>query len=128
MFYIDDDDFDSFPLETLQVAIDIKPGSSPQHHPKSKGVIPVAILATDTFDATTVNLLSVEFGSNGATEAHGRGHIEDANKDGRLDLVLHFNTQDTGIQCGNTSASLTGQTFSEQEIEGGDGITTVGCR
>ncbi len=33
--------------------------------------------------------------------------------------------QDTGIVCGETSASLTGQTFGGQAIEGSDSISTV---
>ncbi len=111
------------------VIIDIKPGSdSNSINPKNKGVIPVAILTTSTFDATTVDPLSVKFGPNGATEAHGRGHIEDVNHDGRLDLVLHFDTQETGIQCGDTSASLTGKTIGGQAIAGFDLIRTVGCK
>jgi hypothetical protein len=97
-------------------------------NPNSKGVTPVAILTTDTFDATTVDPLSVKFGPKGAIEAHGQGHIEDANGDGRLDLVLHFKTQDTGIKCGDTSASLTGTALSGQLIEGSDSIQTVGCK
>jgi len=111
------------------IAIDIKPGSLPNSiNPRSNGVIPVAILTTPTFDATTVDPLTVRFGPNGAVEAHGRGHIEDADRDGDLDLVLHFRTQDTGIVCGDTSASLTGETFSGQAIEGSDSIRTVGCK
>jgi hypothetical protein len=43
------------------------------------------------------------------------------------DLVLHFNTQATAIQCGDASASLTGETFSGQMIQGSDSIKTVGC-
>jgi len=45
-----------------------------------------------------------------------------------MDLILHFNTQSTGIVCGNTSASLTGETLGGQMIEGTDSIRTVGCK
>jgi hypothetical protein len=111
------------------IAIDIKPGSIPNSiNPRSKGVIPVAILTTDTFDATTVDPLSFAFGPNGAVEVHGPGHIEDADGDGDLDLILHFSTRDTGIQCGDTSASLTVETFGGQAIQGTDSINTVGCK
>lgn len=117
------------------VAIDIKPGSDPNAiNPNSKGDIPVAILTTSTaagepldFDATTVDPQSVEFGPNGATESHGKGHIEDADGDGDLDMVLHFKTQETGIQCGDTEASLSGETTDGQDITGSDAIQTVGC-
>jgi hypothetical protein len=120
----------NFNLEVtvITVSIDIKPGSFPNSiNPRSRGLIPVAILTTDTFDATTVDALSVEFGPAGATESHDRGHLEDVDGDGNLDLVLHFRTQDTGIQCGDTSASLTGNTFGGVAIRGSDSIRTVGC-
>jgi hypothetical protein len=42
-------------------------------------------------------------------------------------MVLHFRTQETGIQCGDTQAGLTGMTVDGQEIEGADSIRTVGC-
>jgi len=113
----------------LEVSLDIKPGASPNTiNPKSNGVIPVAILTTPDFDATTVDPLSVEFGPKGAFEAHGKGHIEDVNGDGKKDLVLHFRTQETGIACGDTSASLTGATFQGDQIQGSDTIKTVGCK
>ena len=112
-----------------EVSIDIKPGSFPNSiNPRSRGVIPGAILTTDSFDATTVDPLTVKFGPNGATESHSKGHIEDVDGDGDDDLVLHFSTEATGIQCGQTSASLIGKTFDGQEIEGSDSIVTVGCK
>jgi hypothetical protein len=113
----------------LTVNIDIKPGSDPNSiNPKSKGVIPVAILTTSDFDATQVNALSVEFGHNGANETHGQGHVEDVDVDGDQDMVLHFNTQETGIRCGDTDTPLTGETVSEEVFTGTDSIQTVGCK
>ena len=51
---------------TLEVEIDIKPLSDPNSiNLKSRGVIPVAILTTPAFDATTVNPGSVVFADAG---------------------------------------------------------------
>ncbi len=112
-----------------QVAIDIKPGSDTNPiNPRSKGKIPVAILTTDAFDATTVNEATVRFGANGTEAPPVLVAVEDVNDDERPDLLLHFNTQETGIQCGKTSASLTGETFDGQAIQGSDAIQTVGCK
>jgi parallel beta-helix repeat protein len=110
------------------VSIDVKPGSdSNSINPKSNGVIPVAILTTANFDAASVDPLSVKFGPNGAMEAHGQGHHEDVDGDGDLDLLLHFKTAESGIQCGDTTVSLTGVTYSGQAITGSDAIEIVGC-
>lgn len=109
------------------VAIDIHPGSFPNSiNPRSRGVIPVAILTTPTFDATTVDPSSVQFGPNLARPVHSA--LQDVDGDGDLDMILHFTTQETGINCGDTSASLTGRTNAGQAIEGSDSIKTVGCK
>jgi len=114
--------------DVITVDIDIKPGSDLNPiNLTSKGVIPVAILTTEAFDATSIDPSTTMFGPDGATEAHGKGHIEDADYDGDLDLVLHFKTQDTGISCGASAAFLTGATFDGQAIEGSDSIDIVRC-
>jgi hypothetical protein len=41
--------------------------------------------------------------------------------------VLHFRTQDSGIQCGDTSATLVGSTLGGDPFSGSDSIVTVGC-
>ena len=111
------------------VALDIKPGSAPNViNPKSKEVIPVAILSDESFDATSIDPASVEFGLDGAAEAHGKGHFEDADGDGDVDLVLHFRTQESGIQSGDTQVRLSGSTFAGEAIAGVDAIETKGAR
>ena len=69
----------------------------------------------------------LRFGPDQAS-VRGRGQIEDVSGDGKLDLLLRFRTQDSGIQCGDTSVSITGQTVNGIPIRGSDSITTVGCK
>lgn len=112
-----------------QVAIDIKPGSDVNAiNLRSKGNIPVAILSTDDFDATQVDVETVAFGPANATEAHGRTHVEDVDRDGDSDIVLHFRTGSSGLSCGDTKAELTAETFDGQSIAGTDALRTVACR
>jgi uncharacterized delta-60 repeat protein len=115
----------------IDVTVDVKPGSSNNVIPlESNGVISVAILTTDTFDAATVDPASVCFGSasnpskRDCTEKHGTGHREDVNSDGRPDMLLHYDAQETGIAPGDTRACLTGRTTAETAIQGCDQITT----
>ena|SRR5215213_339751 len=95
---------------------------------KSKGKVPVAILTTATFDGTTVDPSTVRFGATGTEAAPVHFTLEDVDGDGDIDMVLHFNTQDTGLVCGLTSVSLSGETVSGQVIAGSDSIKTVGCK
>ena len=112
----------------LSVDIDIKPANdSNRINLNSKGVIPVAILTTENFDATTVDPLSVTFGPSEAFATNGKYNIKDVDGDGDLDLVLSFCVQETGILCGNKTALLRGETFSGQAIRGFDFIDTAKC-
>ena len=107
--------------------IDIKPGSYPNSvNPKSKGVIPVAVLSSIDFDAMQVIVSTVTFGPDGASPAHN-GHVEDVNDDGFMDLMFHFRTQETGIVCGDTEATLNGELLDQTPITGTDSVNTVGC-
>jgi N-acetylneuraminic acid mutarotase len=110
-------------LPTIAVDIEVKPGSI---NPRSQGKVLAAVLTTDTFDATSVDPSTVRLGATAAPPV--RAALQDSNGDGRIDLILHFNTPDAGLECGDTSLSLTGMTFSGQPIEGSDSIQTVGCQ
>jgi hypothetical protein len=89
-----------------EIVIDIKPGSDVNSiNLKSKGVVSVAILTTEDFDALDVDPESVIF-----AEAHPvRWHIEDIDGDGYDDMLLQFNTQElTGLSAESTDARLDG--------------------
>jgi uncharacterized delta-60 repeat protein len=113
------------------VQIDIRPGATPNPVTLSSGgSVPVAILTTNSFDATTVDAMTVCFGDDDhaserdCTETHNRGHVEDVNGDQRADLLLHFDVSESGIDPGDSSACLTGTTRAGELVEGCDAINT----
>ena len=103
--------------------IDIKPCSDPNSiNLKSKGKIPVAVLSTDGFDATTVDPATVVFA--GADPL--RWTVEDVCPfDGKDDLLFHFKTQELDLDETSTEASLTGHTFDGEFIWGEDTVNIV---
>ncbi len=109
----------------VTVDIDVKPGSDRNIlNLKSAGRVPVAILTTGTFDATSVDPSTVKFGRTG-TEAHAlSSSTEDVDIDGDLDMVLQFKLQETGILQGDTQTMLMGRTFGGTPFKGSDSIHT----
>jgi len=117
------------PIASVVILIEINPPSaSPASvNPGKEGVIPVAILATSAFNALTVNVGSVRFGPNAASNT-SPPTLQDVNRDGAVDLVLHFKANETGITCGDTTATLSGQAQTAQSFVGIENIRTVGCK
>jgi hypothetical protein len=144
---------------TAEVTVESVPDPGDDQYPrqlpnsinlKASGWIPVAILTTAAgeyglplaVDATLIDPLSVRFGPadlllnveppGGATEFHGRGHLEDSfeldetTQDGDLDLVLHFQRPETGLDfddsvgCVKGTIEIGGMAF---EFFGCDSIT-----
>lgn len=116
--------------ETI-VPVDINPTGLSSVKISSRGSLPVTILTDASFDATTVDPASVCFGDaetpaeRDCTETHGRGHIEDVDLDGDLDLQLHYDIPQMGVDVGDTHACLIGRTFGGLPIEGCDFIRTL---
>jgi len=125
--YIQLDTAERTPLGGSPLVIDIKPGSDPNAiNLKSKGMIAVAILTTDDFDAATVDTETIEF--EGASPVHDGGHLEDVDGDGDIDWVGHFKVQETDVVAGDTEATITGQTLDGTSISGTDSVKIVGAK
>jgi hypothetical protein len=132
----------------IEVDIDIKPGSCPNPlNPKSKGVLPVAVLGTQEFDVTTIDPQTILLGREGIEEGIApirysyedvstpfEGELcgcHDLNGDGYLDLTMKFETQELVEQlelnevAGETiSLTLSGNL---KEEEGGNPVAGDDC-
>jgi hypothetical protein len=104
-------------IATQMIAIDINPNML--MCTDTEGDIPVAILSSATFAASTVDGISLRFGRLGTEAAaqrlkNGRMKVQmkDVNKDGFTDAVYQFLFGDTGFSCadiptGETTADVT---------------------
>jgi hypothetical protein len=95
---------------TTEMKIDIKPGNEQNNiNLKSKGVVPVAILTTADFDATTVDPATAQF----AGASPERWKLEDVDNDGDNDILFHFDTEQLNLDENSTEATLTAQLKSQ---------------
>jgi len=102
------------------ILIDIKPGSYPNSWgcKAVDGAVPVAVLSTEAFDATTVDGNTVRFGVTGMeatpanldSDGNVRLQVEDVDGDGLEDLVFRFRFGETGFSCEDIPEG-SGETF-----------------
>ncbi len=110
----------------IEVKIDINPGDPNFIDIDQRGdLIPVALLSSDTFDPTTVDLDTVRFGAIGAEARVSHSFLTNANADRKPDLILYFQVRETGIQQGDDIAYLSGETKDKSNIVGSDTIITT---
>jgi hypothetical protein len=122
----------------FEVGIDVTPGSTPNPIALSnKGLLPVAILSTATFDATQVDPATVYLGNEVGTDTpvakrnNGTYYSsnQDVNRDGRLDRVLQFRIPDL-VSNGDVVAGTTELVLRGFQVDGctnfrGEGAVVV---
>ena len=135
-------------IKTITIALDIKPGSCPNPlNGASNGILPAAILGTEEFDVSEIDVTSIRLAGIAAIRHNYEdvsGLVSDSNEcaciaegpDGFDDLTLKFKTQDIvevlvnsydTLEKGQTlSLTLTGELFDGTTIEGADCIKLVG--
>jgi Thrombospondin type 3 repeat len=115
--------------ESIDVQIDIKPGSAVNSISLgSNGVVPVAIFSTPAFDARSVNPITVLLaGANVKVKGKGTpmASFQDVNGDGLMDLVVHVSTDAFELTGGDTKAFLQGKTFGGAQVIGSDSVRIV---
>ncbi len=123
---------------TTIVDIDIKPGSFPNAINKNgKGVIPVAILGSECFDVTQIDLgtlsfegLEVRLKGNGQPQCSyedvsGDFTTPEGAPDGYVDLVCQFVDDTSSWMVGDGEATLTGLLLNGTPFEGTDSTKVV---
>ena len=117
-----------------EVTIDIRPWSkrNPVNYKKGHGVLPVAILSTEDFDAPRqIDQGSLTFGATGNEQSLSfcNHRPKDRKRDGlNDDLVCHFYIETAGFNCGDTEGILKGKTLDGVVIEGKDLVKIIHCR
>ncbi|MDX5150948.1 MAG: hypothetical protein R3188_00605 [Acidiferrobacterales bacterium] len=106
------------------VNVNINPfymGRWPRINPRSRGLLPVAILSQEGFDPTQIDLSSIGFGAEGTEDSLVRCKKirRDLNRDGVQDMVCFFSIRKADFSPDSVSATMTGS------IVGGPSFTAT---
>lgn len=114
--------------ETPGITIDIRP-ESPRNVVQLDitGKLPVAVLSTLEFSATSLVPSSIRFGKTGTEAASAKPSVEDVNADGLPDLVCFFRIEETGLTCDSTKGVLKAVTGGGVPVQGADSLEPLGC-
>lgn len=121
----------------IEVDVDIKPGSFPNAiNLGSHGVIPVAFLTDEDFDASTIDPATVtlrgEDFADGMVKLRGKkdapvpmSNLKDVDDDGDLDLVVHLETEKLAEYELEAICELGALTYDGYVVSGSDTIQIV---
>lgn len=104
---------------SLPLVVDICIESRPSARHKSPKMQAVAILGSQNFDIEEIDRRFLLFGPEGADPIHRHdGHERDINRDGYMDLVSHYTSEDAGIDHEDTNACINGKLHDGAIIDG----------
>jgi subtilisin-like proprotein convertase family protein len=114
--------------QATRVDIDVLPGEASKFvDATSRSTIPVAILSSEDFDATTVIPASVRFAGAPITKGKGaqsaNGTWTDVNGDGRIDLIVSVSVYSLHLAAGTSEALLTATTVDRKTVTGSQQIS-----
>lgn len=112
-------------VEPQTIEIDVAWQRDPNQLNPDAGKVQVAILTTENFDAHEVIWESALLGPSQASPV--MQHMKDFDGDADEDMLLVFETVETGIACGDTETTLTALTVDGQLVTGSDAVVPVGC-
>ena len=121
--------------DEIPVMVDVKPGDNPNViNRDSHGVVPVAILSTESFDARDVDPKTITL-ANASVKVKKNGTMmvafEDVNEDGLVDLLFHVSTQDLQLEESDSELVLEGQTLDKTldatpvKVKGSDSVRVI---
>ena len=124
------DDLRIYRVVTIDVPVDIKPGSDPNSiNLDAQGNVPVAIFSTTDFDAATIDSATVTL-AGAAVKLKGKSEapqasLKDVNGDGLIDLLVHIVIDGLELELGSTEAELIGYTYEGARVYGMDAVNIV---
>ena len=105
-----------------RINVEIKPGNNELApiNPKAKGVVPVMLMSSPTFNPFLVDVWSLRFGRIGNEASYARCAKEgaDHNGDGKPDRMCHFHSEKTGFRRGDSIGNMTGTFDGGKPFEG----------
>jgi hypothetical protein len=120
-------------LDTITVSIDFDPWNTVNEmDPAVDSLLTIAVHTTTIaaggvdFDATEVDPVTLKFGPAEAANV-AVPLIFDVDGDADIDAVFAFKTFQTGIACGESAATLTGNTYAGVPFAGTDQFITTNC-
>ncbi len=119
--------FDNLAFEPEHLVRHVSIDAPDRVNPITPTLLRVAVLSGDGFDAGQIDPSSLELGDGFARPRDGSAQLTDVDRDGDLDLVASFTSNQVGLACDATRVVLSGKIRDGRLMWGADALTTR-CR